>query len=329
MNFNPIVAKLIQQNPPHKPTSAHAILKQIRNNPNGRVIALDIDLTSAVGNDTNDILRIIALMTRNFSMPGIQNEIRCLLDLLINPRLFEAISTITEETGARPFIVFYTQKGGIVNMCADSPLHRSIARAGLYSCGRNTLAFRAGRLEQGADYLFHQLRTREPQGDTEIYVHLRRVGILTWFISQCLGLSYAAPVYITRTHKNVEVIGKHLRIDSSSKIYLFDDNARHHAAALKLQAREANMIEVQPFDFHTMDRERRIQLHSLLHNVFPITQVFKEQIPPQFFLSIHDSSHHSCSSVDDRGEWKDLSQIETQEETPEPWDVSLVLPVPL
>ena len=288
-------------------TAANTMLARTRRNPNGRVIALDIDLTSALGNDTNDILRIVALMTLNFSLQGVHRKLMKLLSLLINPRLFEAIQAIAARTETQPFIVFYTQKGGIVNLCDDAE--------GV--CKDGTLHFRAGRLKQGPDYLFQQLQTTS---SAEIYVHLRRVGILTWFVSRCLGLSYAAPVYITRTHKNVRVIGEHLNIDPA-KIFLFDDNARHHAAALELpDCASANMIEVQPFDFHSMGHERRLLLYNVLQTKFPITADLKKQCSELFCHTQEETPHHT-PSVDEKG-WRDLTQIKGARDAP--WDVSLV-----
>lgn len=327
MENKAVVSRLISRNS----EAIQSPLETVRNEPNGRVIALDIDLCSALGNDTNDIMRIVSCMTHNFSVTKYETGLPALLELLVNPQVYTAIDQITRITGVKPFVVFYTHKSGVVDQCcSDDEMRRITAGAGLYRGGANTLAFPAGDLSEGHRYLYnHMKRSRAPSttttGLTEsspIYTSLCRVGILTWFISMKLGLDYAAPVYFTRDKKDVGVVAKDLNVEKD-KVYLFDDNAVHHARASGLtHARDGNMIAVQAFDFDTMGAEARVKLHSVLSQKFPIDVDFMHINSVLLEDCCTQGGHAICINPCTQN-WRDLLEI-TEKES-EPWPVDLVV----
>ena len=311
---NPL-KRLIYLNPVHPPD-------------NRRVIALDIDLCSALGNDTNDILRIVALMTNNFSEWG--GAMERLLDLLVNTQVEVALSKIKEATGVMPKVVFYTHKGGIVTECCRQEYIAITAGAGLYVGGSNTLAFRRADLSEGFKYLYNQMKkskasTENLDEHSGLYVNLCRVGVLTWFISEKLGLGYAAPVYFTKERKDVAVIAKREGV-TKEMVFLFDDNANHHARESGLSlASDGNMIQVQPYDFNTMGAGRRSELHRVLTHYFPITEWFKE-IYEALLQDCGTSSGLHTKSIDPMtNDWVDLTQFGAYYRAIEPWCVEIVI----
>ena len=321
-----ILGELISQNN-HVESNAVNVLEYVKTHPNGRVIALDIDRTSALGNDTNDILQIVSMMTNNFTNQ--KNDVNALLQLLMNPQVCIATQKIREELKCEPYVVFYTSKGGIVHECTqDEAIAKITARAGLYR-NKDTLAFRSGDLAEGYEYLYRQLVKSTCENAqatlmryTHIYQHLCRVGILTWAISKFLGLGYAAPVYITRGKKDLEIISKHLVVDMS-KIFLFDDISDHHLHELGTKSKEQqeHMIKTQPYDFETMERRR--ELFELLSHCFPITNEFIRE--NQHLLDLASSSHHQHSIDPDRRDWGLFHLSYFSDVTIEPWCLRNVL----
>jgi hypothetical protein len=81
---------------------ASSLLRKVKADPNGRVIALDIDNCTALGSDTNGILQIISIMTDNFQTR--KADICNIATLLINPGLFMAVEEIRRH--CNPFFVF-------------------------------------------------------------------------------------------------------------------------------------------------------------------------------------------------------------------------------
>ena len=276
--------------------TAENVLQNVREHPRGLVIALDIDQCSALGEDTFDVLRIVQHLTDFFNEPRYRAKILEVARLLINPEMINAVNSIKKQyPDIPPYIVFYTKKGGILELFNPTtrPTQTSSRNAQLLNdhgffvsgtMGLDIMKFSEGNLFDGWTYLYKQLQSR--LGDalptewapprSRAYYELARIGIITWTASLMLGLPYSAPLYITKIGKNLSLIGGDLQIDPK-KIFLFDDRAQEHAGGLRMSLADARMVEVQPYRYQTMPPNR---VHALLQSLkthFPITADFVQQ----------------------------------------------------
>lgn len=241
------------------------------------LVALDIDQCSCLGEDTNDILRILAAITANFSRSRVSlSDVKAVADQLINPALVSAIRKI-KDRGFKPYIVFYTAKARIVNLfCDNTNLRNVMRRKGVLIDNDDTLVFKPVNVLANFDYLYDQIKDFQHvllHAGGEIHRELRRLAILTWVASIHLELPYLASVYITRTLKDMHKIADHLRIPFQNTI-LFDDRAESHADRLGTSLAMAHMVPVVPFDTREMTRPHAAHLHETLSSRFPI--------PPDF-----------------------------------------------
>jgi hypothetical protein len=91
-----------------KHTYSSNIIDRINRNPRGRLIALDIDLCSAFGEDTNDTIQIISRMTKGLEPSSVNaRHLTDIAELLINPRMIEAVTQIKAKS-PDTYIVFYS-----------------------------------------------------------------------------------------------------------------------------------------------------------------------------------------------------------------------------
>ena len=65
------------------------LLERVRQNSDGRLIVLDIDQCTALGEDTNDILRIIEALTEGFNKGCNRQGLQQIAKHLINPAMIE------------------------------------------------------------------------------------------------------------------------------------------------------------------------------------------------------------------------------------------------
>lgn len=320
------------------------ILAGIRNDPDRRVIALDIDQCSALGEDTNDILRIISALTQGFNARGCftSKQLITITHDLINPSMIDAVYKI-RAASLNPYVVFYTSKSAIVNLfgpdnVAPKYMH-SLEHGGFFhDRSLDLIRFLSGNIEEGWDYLYRQLLNLNGESgspwaspNSKICLELRRVGLITWVASLILGLSYAAPVYITRSKKNLEFIRQHLRIPDADQVYLFDDKGAQHAAKLGLTPGQARIIAIPPFSTLQMTHDAASRLHENLTKYFPIHPMFGTR-----FAALHkDAStevkdhwpaHNLVLSKGAPIEW--LSNVPyalSEGQVQQPWDISSVV----
>lgn len=295
----------------------------------GRVIALDIDECSVLGNDTNDILQIIALMTEGFHTAEKKEDVQAVLDLLINPQMVVAIREIRRQTALSPYIVFYTMKSGIVTCCTSTESQkRIILDQGLSLDSQDpitTIAFNSADMAEGFEYLYNQIGDAtldESNRQSLAYTLLCRLGIVTWGISRALGLAYAAPVYLTCKGKNMDRISKHLGVPFA-QAFLFDDRAKDHAAELNLHENQAHMITTPPF--HLSENSAQ-QLYEILISRFPMTDSFREDYPTVVKYASHMTMEMPLDPV--TKDWKLYSVAEHPNDgsiSEQPWDLDLVL----
>lgn len=268
----------------HPFTTPGGIINRINGDPNGRVVALDIDQCSAFGEDTNDIMQIISRMTNGLDPSHLNSKhLFQVTKHLINPRMIDAIKEIRRRSNA-PHIVFYTSKRAIVDFF--NPLRRAsnpanpLKQRGIL-INDNLMKFKEGNLTEGWGYLYNQLpqTQRAPwlNPNSPYCEQLHRVGILTWVASVMLGLPMSASVYITRAPKDMEIICRDLGINDISKSILFDDKAISHADTLGLTLEQARMTPVQAYNPRTATKDMLKDLYADLMQYFPIKEEFAEQ----------------------------------------------------
>ena len=258
------------------------ILEQVKANKEGIVLALDIDQCSAMGEDTNDILRVVSAITNNFKDQNIRKDIFEVTQHLINPAMLAAVEKV-QQRRQPVFILFYTKKGAIAK-----PFHQQLhacfkkilQEQGIMQEGEaDTVFFSGGSLYESWHYLYNQLLTKCPlinwRARPLFEIGLDRIAILTWTASLLLGLPYAAPVYITNGHKDLRKVAASLGFNDYEKIYLFDDKSENHAAALGLSLEESHMIPVEPFNMLSMEAPRASALLDELQKRFHIPHDFQ------------------------------------------------------
>lgn len=250
------------------------------------VIALDIDQCTAVGEDTNDVLRILSAMTRGFNdlNPEQMPHLLDVTKLLINPEMVHAVEHMRQR-GFNPYIVFYTKKSGIINLMEQAcpGLQGHLLERGFYLPDSETIRFGALSYRssehfargKGMDYLYDQIKLFDgmPATTHRVCHELRRVALLTWGAALLLGLPYLPSVYITKGLKNVGLLASDLGVPFE-RVILFDDKGLSHAQALHLTPAQANMQPVQPYNFSTMSPETAHALYEELRTHFPLTPEF-------------------------------------------------------
>jgi hypothetical protein len=268
-------------------TQEPAIIERIKADPRGRVIALDIDECSAIGNDTYDILRIIQQMTQNFQNQAARAHLLDIARNLINPKMIEMVNKVRMYV-PHPLVVFYTQKGRVLSFFTGNlEERRRFQAAGMIDAWGEVLHFHSGNLiTETWDYLNNQVRalladmperlaTRLAQ-DRSIEMH--RIGILTWAASIALGLPYAAPVFVTAKGKDMDLIESLVFNEPTplKKSFLFDDKATEHAERLGRSLEEARMIAVAPYTHSLQSEANATELFAKLNAYFGITPERRE-----------------------------------------------------
>jgi hypothetical protein len=270
-----------------EPTQANAdaFQQKVREDENSIVIAIDIDHTAAFGNDTNQILKTVMLLTERME----KDEIYAVAQLLINPKMIKAIEDIRAK-GKDPYILFYTQKKSLVRK-----FHRvqeSLYEHGFFSHGQlHTMKFKAGMNSEAWQYLYNQLYAycediREELEEGGYRERLNRLGIVTWVASEMLNLPYSAPVFITSVAKSMRLVAKELGLPEYSKVYLFDDEAELYATHFVGGGMDKeHMIAVERYDLRGMHMSTARVLMEVLNDLFPLTQDFIEE-HREFYRSI-------------------------------------------
>jgi hypothetical protein len=251
------------------------------------LVALDIDQCSCLGEDTNDILRIISALTDGFNRVKSMADLLRVAQLLINPAMVATIDDIRRR-GYLPYIVFYTSKSGILaqiqGRLLNTALHRAVRDLGLYTDERcETIRFKPANYrtaedirDNGMDYLYKQLPGVPP---TDRVCHeLRRVGLLTWAAALLLDLRYLPAVYITKGGKDMHLISRDIGVDFQ-RVILYDDRSDDHARNKGMTTMEAHMQPVPKYNFISMGTERAEALLSALTKSFPIPANFFETHP--------------------------------------------------
>lgn len=262
-------------------TDDKAIIERIRMDPNGRVIALDIDECSVIGADTYDILRLVQKLTDNFQNETSQAHLLDIARNLINPNMIQAVNHIRKST-PHPFVVFYTLKGGILRFFTGNTDERiRYQNSGILNEQGTLLHFRSGDvIRERWAYLNNQIRRVlhdlpqslvTPLHEDRKCLELYRIGILTWAASIALGLSYSAPVFITSIGKNMDLIESILFNEQVKKSFLFDDKAGEHASNLQSSLEVSRMIEVEPYTHSRQSEANANELFTKLNAYFSIT----------------------------------------------------------
>lgn len=236
------------------------------------LIALDLDQASVVGEDTFDILRLIAARQVGGFSAVDQDKLLGIVKLLINPSLIEAINRIREDTDVPLHVVIYTAKGDIVRLLRSEWGFRvPYVEEG----DMETVCFESASLAAGYQYL-------TKQGNTTAKVALDRLGLVCFGIASVLGLGYLPSVYVTTSvkGKDLTLIARHLRVDQEF-IYLFDDRSSEHVEKIitrdPVQAPYAaeHMIPVMPFNFRSMCPDQSFKLETSLMDNFPLNGLIK------------------------------------------------------
>ena len=89
------------------------LIANLRNDTDTKLICLDIDQCSIVGEDTNDILRIIGDKSAAQHDTPESRRLVEVAECLVNPHMKHAVNKL-RRNDPRTYIVFYTSKAGIV-----------------------------------------------------------------------------------------------------------------------------------------------------------------------------------------------------------------------
>jgi len=253
------------------------VLKNVRDEKKV-VVDLDLDECSCIGGDTNDILAVVGIITDNYTKKV--PELLSMTSQLINPQLVPAFRRLKRSLGYEPLVVFYTSKYKIVDWFVEL-LHPSEEVAQEIIEGlrhvikdRDNLVFSMADISQSFLYLnkeVQKLLGSNTELSNKMKNELNRIGLITWTISNLLGLSYAGSVFVTTRYKDLNYIARELDIPPD-QFFLFDDKAKWHAKALEKTPEEVQMIDVHPFTFESMKREDALRLQNTLTRDFPLDE---------------------------------------------------------
>lgn len=226
------------------------------------LVAADVDQAAVIGGDTGDIMRIVGRYTENFTK-GDPAAVEELAKLLINPRLSDAVEAIKKSTQKEILVVFYTQKGKIVDMMGKKDIMSPVFVTSV------TTYFEPADINEGLTYLSRQAEAQQCC-TPEIKRELDRLGIVTWAASKTLNLPYAAGVYITSGIKNIGHIADYLGV-SQDAAYLFDDKGLEHIKNMgNTPYAKEHIITVPAFNFSTISKAQSDELEDHLEHHFPL-----------------------------------------------------------
>ena len=269
-------------------------------------LLLDIDQCSIVGGDTNDILRVVLAKYADASKETLEE----LALKFVNKWMVQAVKAILARH-PNTHVMFYTNKHAILRY-----MHYYCGVELPYICD-GTILFDWGSVEQGHKYISAQYPS-----DTPLLVNeLDRLGLVTWAGAAALGLDYLPAVIVTEVSKDVEKIATALGVDKD-RVFLFDDRAEEHIAAVGSQYAREHVIPVQPFDFTTICEEQARELLAVLNEHFPAKGIKKEH-PKLFRQIVHDPSWPlENHSLNEEEEWVVRYP---GGQTMEPWTIDRIL----
>jgi hypothetical protein len=194
-------------------------------------IALDIDHTSLIGNDTDGLCAAIDAYDTLDDINAL-----ALFARLINPRLLE----LFRHSATTVPIVFYTAKYMIARALKGvAPDHMWVMP--------HTIRLAPSTTTSSRDYLYRQVPAVED---------LKPLGLVTWALARLLGHRTSPAVYIADEPKNP------LRLGIPGNVILYDDMANVYAHAT--QAPPAMMRQVAPFTFACLTRTQAQALEAFL-----------------------------------------------------------------
>ena len=226
------------------------------------LVVVDVDQTAVIEGDSGDILRIVGRYTEKFTT-GDPMAVEELAKLLINPRLTDAVNEIKKSTHKEILVVFYTQKGKIVEMMGRKDIMSPVFVTSV------TAYFEPADINEGLTYLSRQAEAQSCC-TPEIKWELDRLGIVTWAASKTLNLPYAAGVYITSSIKNIGHIADYLGV-SEDAAYLFDDKGLQHIEGMgNTPYAKEHIITVPAYNFSTISKVLSDELKDHLERHFPL-----------------------------------------------------------
>jgi len=235
------------------------------------VIFMDIDQCAIIGEDTNDLLRVLFQLFADIKSDE-EKKARLLelAMLLVNRSMLQALESIrARESDVR--VVFYTQKASLVSL-----IRRYEGWVPALDEREDTLLFEAGSADQSYDYLANQCSA--PPLTDAVHRGLDRLGLVTWASAKMLGLKYLPAVLVTESSKDVVRMATQLGFDPA-KAYLFDDKAEAHIKSVGATPfAQEHVIPVQAFNFTTVGEEQAKSIFELLQTHFSVKGI-KEADP--------------------------------------------------
>ena len=291
------------------------------------ILLLDIDQTSFLGEDTNDLLRaIFHLFWKQLEDRSKEPALLEVGRLLVNPRLVEAFREITKEI-ADVHVMLYTNKGTI------QPRMREWG-VPVPSITAETMRFQEGRVEEGYQYICGQL----PLGNNVKAKHeFGRLGLVSWAVADTLGLGYLPSVLVNATpFKNLPQMSTVLEV-GEDKMFLFDDKAVQHQtlfAAATGQGRDyvdKHILPVDKFNFTSIGAKQAESLKAVLDENFPLKGLKRKCFPlyQQIVLDPTWPEENRCITRDEQWVVRHAHVMTWEERMLCPRDENGELPVPL
>ena len=305
-------------------SSPSTLLMNARGSRRSKVIALDLDQCSVIGEDTNDILQIVADKSAAITDSSGSGALLNLVKGLVNPRMVQAVREI-RKIYPQAYFVFYTSKGAVVRY---TDLAKAYISQYVYSRDK-TLRFHPVEsiIHSSYKYLYEQVGPHLPAGfdSGKIKAELERVGLVTWAASLAMGLPYAAGVYITGEGKDLQFIADDLHV-SIDQCFLFDDKGDEYAMSLgdpMRQGRARNIITVPKFNFMTINAEHAEELRAYLQTHFDRTGL--PSTNASLFRQASTSDPHwpaSNLSLNPQSQWTTYFPNSPDVERDKAWDLS-------
>ena len=277
-------------------------LHMVRTNPQEKVLLLDLDKCSVMGDDTNDTLRL-ALTAVAEGRPDDGSLLR-LARQLVNPTVYSLVPQYERKYGCMPFVMLYTAKGSLLNLLVKASGGRApLVKANILNQQGNRMFFEPCDQDAGYQYLTHQLSVfvENPTVFKAMALKLAPVGLVGAAIADVMGLPYLPGVVVTSTYKDVRLLAEEVLHVDPEQCLLIDDSAVRHVNDYNIWHRdekrtvgESRMLPVAEYHTQHLSDQALHGVNASLDRLCPLPMI-KDKIPVlhgQITKATHDWPEH-------------------------------------
>lgn len=224
----------------------------------------DIDQATFIGEDSNDVLRLILLMYGKLT-PEKETALIQASRLMVNPEAVKMFRKAQDQHDDAVQFMLWTRKGKIARMLAWE--HDSGVEFIGNNC--NTAHFKAAPIGLGYNYL----NILHPNVSPVMKGEFTRLGLVVYAIALELGLTHIPELFVTNAAKDVKALCEIQGIPADTA-FLYDDRGVEHIAQTgNTDYAKEHVVTVEPFNFLNLPAKRGRELARILEDHFPMTDL--------------------------------------------------------